>query len=606
MRKSNFILLLAILAIVFGCNKDPQKNDTPADPNYVTKTISGIVVDENAMPLADVEVNVHGNIAVTDMTGAFLLPNITVPKDSFIVKFYKDGYFKNVRSGEMVSESNIQLRVGLVNKSAASTTQFQTNTGGILSIWSGTLNTTVTFPNDLKYTDVYGTPYTGNVIAIGYYVDPSATNFSTLECGTQIGRDSTHAKRHLSTYGALYMDITDDQGGVLKLDPTSPSFPSISMAIPGLLSASAPNDIFIWSNDFNKSYSNSEGHGSKQGNNYECQVRHFSYWQTAVPHTGSATIIGRVVDTYGQPVAGLKVTIGQYYAVTNFNGHYYLEVPDNLSIPVSVLPVDYFGQGVTPVIAGPLNAGQIDTVNLTVPAMQTLTGNVVNCVGNNIPAFVQFTFYDMQSYSDRTIQTFSEYGHFTFQVPLGVTSGTLVAYANGSSQTEYPVLNGNTGGTQDVQICVVQLGPMNLTISGGIYGTGTSFNNFPYRSAYYDNNSQHTFIECNSGSKSSSSIYLYIYFDGNSTGSFNIQGYGYRGQKSGSGDTAMVSLSIDTNQIEMNSGTLTVTEYAGVGGIIEGNFSGTGKISGDYTQTQYNISGHFSVQREADQGMKKE
>jgi|GEM_PF-3300631 len=600
MRKSSLVLLFAIFIIAFGCNKDPKKNDTPANPNYVTKTVSGIVVDENETPLVDVNVNVNGNMTVTDQSGAFLLPNITVPKDSFLVKFSKDGYFRNVRSGETGSESNIQLRVGLVNKNAATTTQFQANTGGVLSIWSGTLNTTVTFPNDLKYTDENGTPYTGNVIAIGYYVDPSATNFSTLECGTQIGRDSTHAKRHLSTYGSLYMEITDDQGGVLKLDPTSPSFPAISMAIPGLLSASAPNDIFVWSNNFNKSYSNSEGHGSKQGNNYECQVRHFSYWQTAVPHTGSATILGRVIDTYGQPVPGLKVTIGQYYAVTNYNGHYHLEVPDNLSIPVSVLPVDYFGQGVAPVISGPLNDGQIDTVNLMVSAMQTLTGNVVNCVGNNIPAFVKFTFYDSQSGSDRTIQTFAQYGSFTFQVPLNVTSGTLVAYANGSSQTAYPVLDGTTGGTQDLQICVVQLGPTTLNISGGIYGTGEFFNDFPYQDAYYMTPSQQTSVECYGASKD-----MYIYFDGNSTGTFNIQGSGYT-QQTRSGDTAMVSLYIDTNQIEMNSGTLEVTKYGSVGGIIEGTFTGTGVIYGDTTMTQYNISGQFSVQRGADQGAKKE
>jgi len=602
MRKSSLVLLFAILVIAFGCNKDPQKNDTPANPNYVTKTVSGIVVDENEMPLVDVDVNVNGNMAVTDQSGAFLLPNITVPKDSFLVKFNKDGYFRNVRSGETEGESNIQLRVGLVNKTAATTTQFQANIGGVLPIWSGTLNTTVTFPNNLKYTDKFGTPYTGNVIAIGYYVDPSATNFSTLECGTQIGRDSTHAKRHLSTYGALYMEITDDQGGVLKLDPTSPSFPTISMAIPGLLSASAPNDIFVWSNDFNKSYSNSEGHGAKQGNNYQCQVRHFSYWQTAVPHTGSGTIIGRVVDANGQPVPGLKVTIGQYYAVTNFNGHYHLKVSDHISIPVSVLPVDYFGQGVGPVSAGPLNDGQIDTVNLTVPAMQTLTGNVVNCVSHNIPAFVKFTFYDFQSNSDRTIQTFAQYGSFTFQVPSGVTSGTLVAYANGSSQTESPVLDGSTGGTQDVQICNIQLGPTNFTISGGIYGTGEFFNDFPWKDGYYVTSSQQTIIECNGAGKD-----IYINFDGNSTGTFNIQGSGYMPLKSRSGDTAMVSLYIDTNNnnIEMNSGTLEVTKYSGVGGIIKGSFTGTGVINGDTTMTQYNISGQFSVQRLADQGAKK-
>ena len=600
MRKLNLILAFAFLVIAFGCNKDPKKNDTPIDPNYVTKTVSGIVVDENETPLVDVDVNVNGNVTTTDQSGAFLLPNITVPKDSFLVKFNKDGYFRNVRSGEPGSESNIRVRVGLVNKASATTTQFAANAGGTLSIVSGTLNTIITFPNDLKYTDPYGTPYTGTVVATGYYVDPSAQNFSTLECGTQIGRDSTHAKKHLSTYGALYMEVADDQGGALLLDPTSPSFPTISMAIPGLLSASAPNDIFIWSNDFNKSYSNSEGHGSKQGGNYMCQVRHFSYWQTAVPHAGSATILGRVTDSNGQPVAGVKVTIGQYYAVTNFKGTYKLDVPDNLSILVGVLPYDYYGQGSTPVIMGPYNDGQVDTVNITLPAMQTLSGNVINCVGNNIPAFVKFTFYDPQSLTDRTIQTFAQYGSYSFQVPTTVTSGDLTAYANGTSQTESPQLYG-TGATQDVQICVIQLGPTELTISGGIYGSGVTFYDFPSRDGYYMAYSQQTQVQCYGAGTD-----MYIYFDGNSTGTFNIHGSGYAPLKSGSGDTAMVSLYVDTNQIEMNNGTLEVTKYGVVGSLIEGTFSGTGAILGDTTNIQYNISGKFSVQRSMDSGAKKE
>ena len=601
MKKSNFILVFALIIIAFGCNKDPKKNDTPVNPNYVTKTVSGIVVDENETPLVDVDVNVNGNTTTTDQSGAFYLPNITVPKDSFLVKFNKDGYFRNVRSGEPGSESNIRVRVGLVNKTSATVTQFAANVGGTLSIWSGTLNTIVTFPNDLKYTDTYGTPYTGTVVATGYYVDPSAANFSTLECGTQIGRDSTHAKKHLSTYGALYMEITDDQGGILILDPTSPSFPTISMAIPGLLSASAPNDIFVWSNNFDKSYSNSEGHGSKQGGNYMCQVRHFSYWQTANAHNGVAIILGRVMDTNGNPVEGVKVTIGQYYAVTNFNGHYHLNVPDNLSIPVAVLSYDYFGQSSTPVTVGPLNDGQVDTVNITLPAMQILSGNIINCVGNNIAGFVKFTFYDPQSVSDRTIQTFAQYGSYSFQVPQNVTSGTLVAFASGTSQTEYPMLDGTIGGTQDVQICVVQLGPTELTISGGVYGSGVTFYDFPSRDGYYMTASQQTQVQCYGASTD-----MYIYFDGNNTGTFNIHGSGYGPLKSGTGDTAMVSLYVDTNSFEMNTGTLEATKYGVVGTLIEGVFSGTGSIYGDTTMTQYNISGKFSVQRSMDQGMKKE
>ncbi|HIE15489.1 MAG TPA: carboxypeptidase regulatory-like domain-containing protein [Bacteroidales bacterium] len=597
MRKLNFILFVsAIMFFVFtGCNKTPKEDDTPVNTNYVIKTVSGIVTDQNEFPLTGVEVNVNGNTTTTDQSGSFVLPDILVSKDSFLIKFYKDGYFHNIRSGEITEDKNIRVRAGLIDKSVASNTQFQTTAGGVLSISQGGLTTTVTFPNDLKYLDENGNSYTGQVIATGYYADPSANNFSMLTCGVPIGRDSTSAKRHLSSYGAIYLEITDNQGGLLQLDQTSPSFPQIAMAIPTALIGSAPNDIFIWSNDFNRSYSNSEGYGSKQGGHFVCQVRHFSYWQTAVPATSSATVLGRVRDANGKKVPGVKVTIGQYYAVTDFNGLFKLIVPNDMSLDVHVLPQDYFGQSSNTVTVGPLNSGETDTVELVVPAMQTFSGNIVNCVGGNIAGFVKITF----SYGQNTasVQTFTTDGNFILHIPQGITSATLSAFALGVWEEIQLSSDGTTGGSEDIEVCVLQYGPTDITISGGIYGSGRTFELGPffYREGYYISSSGKTNISCDGGGG-----IMDISFTGQK-GTYPI--YPSSGYKvKSAGDTAIIfTLYFDNKYFTINSGELYVTHYDNVGGLIEGNFSGVGILQGDTTINEYRISGRFSARRTADQ-----
>lgn len=603
MKKINLLLVVSLLFVVLSCKKDPN-NSTPPNPNFVYKNISGIVVDENESPLADVTVNANGNTATTDATGAFFMPNISIPKDSLFVRFIKDNYFTNVRSGLVGAKSNIYVRVGMISKNVGTSTSFTTTAGGLLNVFGGSGSTVVTFPPNTNYLDASGVAYTGNVNVIGYYVDPSQTNYNTFACGTQIGRDSTLTRRHISAYGAMYVELSDDQGNKINLDPGSTTNNvTISMAIPATMLGSAPNDIFVWSNDYNKSYSNSEGHGSKQGNNYMCQVRHFSYWQTAISFAGEATIKGTVSNTLGDPVAGVKVTIGQGYAVTDASGHYQYKVPDNLTIPVDILPQDYYNQNVSGATSGPLNNGQVDIVNLVVPAMQKLTGNVFNCTNNNMAAFVQFLFWDPYFSVDRTIQTFTPTGQFSFMVPLGVYSGDLTAYTNGTSVMQTASLDGTTGGTVDVMICVVQLGPTKFTIQGGQFTSPTTFDQWDMTDGYYMSTSQKS--EVSAYANLPLYVDFYMYFHGMTAGTYNI--YPYPGslplKQLNSSDTAMVSLYIDTNSIRLSSGTVVVTNYNGVGGLIEGTFSGNGM---DYWGNSYSITnGEFSVQRSQDQAYKK-
>ncbi|OFX18362.1 MAG: hypothetical protein A2033_14020 [Bacteroidetes bacterium GWA2_31_9] len=130
-------------------------------------------------------------------------------------------------------------------------------------------------------------------------------------------------------------------------------------------------------------------------------------------------------------------------------------------------------------------------------------------------------------------------------------------------------------------------GSAQYTIDGGIY-TNQTFSLFDSFYAFYHvdttgSGSNYTYIDC-----SGSDGYFFMSLDNvQSVGSYTITtGVGAHFSPPGS------------SQITMQSGTIIITRYDSVGGLIEGTFSGT-CIDGTYTYTVSN--GSFSMIRSANQ-----
>ena len=126
---------ICILCCTMQCNPDddhggatPDHVEDPLEPKAaVTTSVMGVIVDENGEPVADAEVKVHGEAALTGADGTFLLRDIEVPGNRCVVQARKDGYFAGTRA--LAPNENAQTQTRIVMMASPVTSTFEAHTG---------------------------------------------------------------------------------------------------------------------------------------------------------------------------------------------------------------------------------------------------------------------------------------------------------------------------------------------------------------------------------------------------------------------------------------------------------------------------------------------
>jgi len=577
--KLSAIFMLGIVLITSSCKKDRNEEDTtPSTPSdFVTTNIMGIIYDESHNVLGNVEVTIGSNTFTTSWDGKFMKSNISVNKNRFMAKFKKANYFQTVRTEKTVSGGVSRLNVTMIYKPSAINTTITTGVGGELVVGS---YGKITFPAELNYVTADGTDYTGTVYVHAKYLDPLDENYSRLvPGGDQYGmykEGSTETSVMLSSMGGMLIELSDASGALLNLDENNDSLVSIRTAIPAAMQVSAPDPIDTWFSGGNMAYSSNEGKGRKEGGEYISQVGHFTYWSLEIPQSGNATIKGHVLNDIGNPVAGVRVMVGQSYAVTDNNGYYERVVPSGVitGIPVQVMPIDFNNITSNIELVPVLSDGQMATADLTLNTsgtMRAIKGKFVNCSNSPVPGEV---FASQGSY---TAQTYTQDGSFNILVPMDWQYFTLKCNVNGSVKDVY--INMPTADPYDVgdiQICPPPAGSNQVTVAS------TTYNNFNTSTSYLYASSNSFSIAISDGDQNSMNFEIMPY---NGVGTYDIVEYNRSA-------TANIQLGA-SEYYQFQSGTFIITQDGGIGGRVIGTFTGTA-MSGE------SISGKFNALREPD------
>ena len=571
--------MLGFVVITSSCKKDRDNGEeipvTPSD--YTTTTILGMVYDENHNAIGNVDVTIGNNTFTTSWDGKFMKGNISVKKDRFMAKFIKANYFQTVRTEKTVAGGITRLNVTMIYKPSAMNTTITPSVGGELVVSS---YGKITFPAGLNYVNKDGTVYTGTVYVHAKYLDPLDENYSRLVPGGDqygIHKEGTGEESEvmLSSMGGMIIELSDGSGELLNLDENNDSLVTIRTAIPAALQVGAPDSIDTWFSGGNMAYSSNEGKGRKEGGEYISQVGHFTYWSLEIPQSGHATIKGHVVNDMGNAVSGVRVMVGQSYAVTDNNGYYERIVPSGIitGIMVQVMPIDFNNITSNIVHQSALSDGEVATVDLTLNTsgvMREIKGRFVNCSGFPVAGEA---FISQGSY---TAQTYTLDGSFSILVPASWTYFTLKCNVNGTVKDVYintPTSDPHIVG--DIQICPPPAGSNSVTVAS------TTFNSFNASTCHFYVSGNSLSIYVSDGGSNYMSFEVGTY---SGAGTYNLVEY----LKSA---TAHVELA--TGYYQLQSGTLTISQDGGVGGRVIGTFSGTA-VSGEA------ISGKFNSLREAD------
>ena len=291
-----FALVLLIPSLLWiSCRKNTDSL-VPSNENPVLleSGVIGQVLDPQGNPAENVQVSHDKTTVVTDKNGVFILKNQFMNSHGAQLTFKKSGYF-------LLHKSIIPIKGKLVNMKARLVARNVTKV--ISATQGGTILTnaaaSVTFKPNSFITSA-STPYSGNVKVFAYYMPPILETTREEMPGNLTGRTTDGEFVVLQTMGMLNVELEDESGNPLQLNPQSPA-EIIAPIDPSLTSLATPN-IPLWHYDPIKASWIEEGFAQKVGNNYVGSVSHFTTWNWDFKFK-AIKLKFRLVNEKGEPLA---------------------------------------------------------------------------------------------------------------------------------------------------------------------------------------------------------------------------------------------------------------------------------------------------------------
>jgi hypothetical protein len=393
------LIAFAIIIITFttSCKRTEipiTPDPTPTNPvvgpvndaTQVMASVSGIVLDESNVPIANAVVTSGAATTTTNSNGMFIFQSISLSKENGSITAVKAGYFKGVRSFKTTEGKNHSVRLQLMQRVLSGTVN--SATGGTINSNGGA---TIVFPANAFVTSA-GAAYTGTVSVYSRWIDPTAANLPFVIPGDLRGVNTTGVESILETYGMVGAELTDVSGNVLKIAPGKTA--TVSFPIPASLSAIAPATIPLWHFDDATARWKENGTATKIGNTYIAQVDKFSFWNVDVPSTNSINLDYTLINaTTNTPLVSTstrikRVSNGTYgYGITNNTGFVSGLVPKNEVLVLEVFANDgcttiLYSQNIGP-FASNTSLGNILVTSSPVQTI-TFTGTLTNCTGGAV------------------------------------------------------------------------------------------------------------------------------------------------------------------------------------------------------------------------------
>lgn len=577
----SFLSTLVLLSFFHISCSDSSTDPGGIGTEKVTMTVSGTVFDEANSPVIGAEVNLAGQTVMTNISGGFTFSNVQVPKSRFVVNATKQGYFRGSYADLPKAGDISNIKIYIINAAVAGTVN--ASSGGTVSIQNGS----AVELNANSIVRGNGSDYTGNVNISMAYLDPSADNFSLLiPGGDMLAQRNDNSEATLYSYGIIKVEMKSDAGENLQIKSGNTS--TITVDIPASMEATAPATIPLWYYDDESGLWIEQGIATKQGDKYVGTVSHFSDWNCDVPER-TATVKGLVLDCDNLPVPGIRVKIGQVSALTKQDGSFERSVPTNTAFEVQVLSNQNFGLTSTPVSVPSLSVGTVrDVGTLSVDCPAYVQGSI-KC--DNVIKLGQVVISWDGGYNSQF--TDSE-GKFKLATDIG-KNAQISIYTLDNRYRELtvttPAVRGQVLDLGVIEVCEqVETGENKFTINGGGFNNRTflfSTDTLQVYGYYEPEDSMTTiwmyqvFVP--------DTVLFWMSFTGNNIGtpSDKIM-WLYHNSK--------VYFAFDddpTNAVQIN-----ITKYGGVGGIIEGTFSGNLKdLLGGTGATISLTNGQFSVIR---------
>ncbi|MCK6690861.1 MAG: carboxypeptidase-like regulatory domain-containing protein [Thermoanaerobaculia bacterium] len=575
MKKSRIFLLLIMTAFL-ACRKDLEYSESdiryPEPYVQVKTTIGGLVVDESGKRVAGATVRLGDKTTNTDDNGVFNFRDVYTNAKGAYVSVEHPGYFHGSRKINVSSGTRNTVKIQLLSN--AVTRYINAASGGMADY----TDYSVALPAG-GISTAGGTPYTGQVGVAAKWLDPTSPDFGEQMPGRLQGVTTENQLSGMISMGMLAVELKDAAGNNLQIRDGFEA--TLRMKVPAALLGDAPATIPLWYFDEEKGLWMEEGEATLNNGVYEGKVKHFSFWNYDYKDP-LVEIKFSVVDQNGNPVEGAKVhttlpNTGLFgYGFTDNMGCIYGLVPKDEVLNAGIYPPNLGCS--TPILQqqiGPFsqNGTYTFTINLTSVSTYTITGTLEDCDGNPVSnGYVTVNGQNDIFWTD---------GNGDFEVQIAscttLTTVNLTGYDLIALKASLPRTVDVSSGSANagiISVCNALQSYLTYAFGGQIFTNPnpvfSTIDSIPGGGIDY--------ITVSTGNPTSLYIGFYIR-DVNGTGSFSPDYFATDGTLNGNNVVHSCQDVVDCSGM-----TITITEFNGVGGVIQGTYSGTLKNNGSGQQ----------------------
>lgn len=538
------LLYLFIILSINACREDAIVTNTVIDEPIPGESfvyefgIYGLVVNENNEPIQVASVVADGVTKMTDENGYFEFEDLLSTSDGLYVSARSTGY---IDGGVLVfpnDDNTQQIKIVLIADSGSNI--ISNSEGGVLDLQDGSQVIIPANSFDLQE----------EIQVQAHFIPSSKVNFTEVYPSGFIGIDKDEDLKHLESIGAVVVEFTDEQGNEVKLKEGV----DVTLRLP-IPDGDWPTTISLWSLNDNTGYWIEESTAVKVGDFYEGTVNHFSWWCASDPQD-AIDVCFDVKTPEGQAASSLQYFVlswsysNPFFAngITDIDGGFCIKVPEGEELAVVILDdcgVDLYEETLT------ITSGNTDREIIinSLPSETIFSGTITRCDGSE----VQDGYLSMKIGSNQVLvsidggaYSYTNYCSFdesdeieVLAVDKSDLSSSSFSIANVSGQQNY---------VNDITLCEQLETFMNFKNEA----TGDEF---VLTNCEALKNPTETLIVGTDPTNSSESILLGI--EGFTEGTFGTSLFGP-----------------DNSTALPATFSATITKYQGVGGYIEGTFTG--------------------------------
>lgn len=242
--------------------------------NVIIKNVFVKVVNEEGVPIKDVNVDVSGITNITNSKGVALLKSVHANENFIATNISKNGYI-SITKTIAPTETEFQIINIVLLKPDHIKTIFS-NSSASITLDSGAQ---VVLPGSFELAG--GIPYSGNVKIEVKHLSPNDESTYSNMPGALLAQDKSGNIKLLETFGMVAVKLFASNGEALNISKENKA--TIKYPIAASQIGNAPSTIPLWYFDEDKSIWIEEGSANKVGPNYVAYVSHFSWWNIDFP-----------------------------------------------------------------------------------------------------------------------------------------------------------------------------------------------------------------------------------------------------------------------------------------------------------------------------------